>query len=516
MATVYSLVCWGGRTGKTVSISASTDVVTLTKHGVRTGQKLWPSGTLPAELNSSTPVYGRATGIDTFTLHTSSAGAIANTGQITFAGSSTYSAVVLKSDLVASPATALSAYGLSDLSRWGASGSERIYDGIASWKSGRSGAGRTDVEVCEIGEAFTDIITSQIDVTVPSSASNIVSTINGKRSAGFHYGKFPQNTLVGLTLDRGYVLYTVSGIYSMLNMQRYRDSVDGITIYSANYVDYALYFGLQATAANCLIYCTYAYGNGIAFTGALGRAINNTIVGFNRGIETRWSVKGCEIFNNLITKCGQAFTSDDQSGGFFYNNIAIGNTTTQWPTPPSWLEYASHNYGPADNAWMSSGAVRYTIATTDFVDWANNDFRPASATSPQVDTALVPYSGIPYDIAGNVRPSYKGGAATEIDGGPYEFDHGYGPWPSSTTVTFQGIVAGSEIHIYDSAGNELVGVESCDANHALTWSIPANPVVIVTIIKRGLRWMKFSYTSEAGAQSLPIFQNADLGYNNPA
>ena len=69
----------------------------------------------------------------------------------------TFESVVLKSDLVASPATALSAYGLSDLSRWGASGSERIYVGIVSWNAGRSGAGRTDVEVCEIGEAFTDI-----------------------------------------------------------------------------------------------------------------------------------------------------------------------------------------------------------------------------------------------------------------------------------------------------------------------------------------------------------------------
>lgn len=53
MATVYSLVCWGGRTGKTVSISASTDVVTLTRHGVRTGMKLWPSGTTVADQTTS-------------------------------------------------------------------------------------------------------------------------------------------------------------------------------------------------------------------------------------------------------------------------------------------------------------------------------------------------------------------------------------------------------------------------------------------------------------------------------
>ena len=117
MAQVFSLIAWGGRTGKTVSISASTDVVTLTNHGLRDGTKLWPSGTLPGELNTSTPVYARSTAANTFTLHTSSAGAIANTGRILFAGSSTYAAVVLKSDLVADPSNALAPYGLSDLSR---------------------------------------------------------------------------------------------------------------------------------------------------------------------------------------------------------------------------------------------------------------------------------------------------------------------------------------------------------------------------------------------------------------
>ena len=70
MATVYSLVCWGGLTGKVVSISATTDVVTLTNHGLRNGAKLWPSGTLPSELNTSTPVYARSTGTNTFTLLT--------------------------------------------------------------------------------------------------------------------------------------------------------------------------------------------------------------------------------------------------------------------------------------------------------------------------------------------------------------------------------------------------------------------------------------------------------------
>lgn len=450
MATVYSLVCWGGRTGKTVSISASTDVVTLTKHGVRTGMKLWPSGTLPAELNSSTPVYGRATGIDTFTLHTSSAGAIANTGQITFAGSSTYSAVVIKSDLVASPATALSTYGLSDLSRWGASGSERIYDGLASWNAGRSGAGRTDIEVAEIGEAFTEIYTAQLVVNVPSAGNQIVTSINGKRTAGFHAGAVPKSTLVDQELAGGFICHTPSGSpYSIIQLTRYRDTIDGFTIFSTNSgaPTFAVDIGVQCSVKNCIFRSTTNIGTAIALRSALSEAINNLIFGWYRGFEPYPDQSGIRVMNNIVTKCNSGFPTNSAIRGFYYNNIVVGNSVSDWSTQPTSMEHASNNFGPSGAAWMATGAVRYTIATTDFADWANNDFRPASATSPQVDTGIYPYDGLTYDLAGNVRPSYKGGAATEIDGGPYEYDHGYGPWPASATINLSNIVSGSRVLI---------------------------------------------------------------------
>lgn len=96
----------------------------------------------------------------------------------------------------------------------------------------------------------------------------------------------------------------------------------------------------------------------------------------------------------------------------------------------------------------------------------------------------------------------------------------------TTTVTFAGVNAGSEIRVYlsdgpdGSAGTEVAGLDSCVANQQLTWDVYSagspNNNVWIHILKRGLRWMKFSYTSKVGAQSIPIFQNADLGYNNPA
>lgn len=35
MAQVFSLVCWGGANGKSVTVSNTTDLVTLTNHGLR-------------------------------------------------------------------------------------------------------------------------------------------------------------------------------------------------------------------------------------------------------------------------------------------------------------------------------------------------------------------------------------------------------------------------------------------------------------------------------------------------
>jgi len=94
------------------------------------------------------------------------------------------------------------------------------------------------------------------------------------------------------------------------------------------------------------------------------------------------------------------------------------------------------------------------------------------------------------------------------------------------TVTFSGVVAGSEIRVYlpdgpgGSAETEVAGLDSCAANQQLSWPVysPGSPnnTVWIHILKRGLRWMKFHYVSELGTQSIPIFQNPDLGYNNPA
>lgn len=88
-----------------------------------------------------------------------------------------------------------------------------------------------------------------------------------------------------------------------------------------------------------------------------------------------------------------------------------------------------------------------------------------------------------------------------------------------TTVTFDGVNAGSEIRVYLPDGSEAAGVESCDDNHVLTWSVfasgSANNVVRIVIVHPDYKIKEFSYTSRIGAQSIPVQQEPDKWYSNP-
>ena len=90
----------------------------------------------------------------------------------------------------------------------------------------------------------------------------------------------------------------------------------------------------------------------------------------------------------------------------------------------------------------------------------------------------------------------------------------------STTVTFDGVHAGSEIRVQLPDSSEAAGVETCDDNHALTWSVyasgSANNTVRIVIVHPDYKIKEFSYTSRVGAQSIPVQQEPDKWYSNPA
>ena len=184
MATVYSLVCWGGRTGKSVVASNSSGLIfTLTDHGLRDGTALVFSGTsAPGNVTFGTTYYVKRLTTSTFAIYTEQE----LTNRV--AWSSAGSGVIAKSRLMLD-------YFDQYPGRWGDAGSERCYDGIITWEAARTGNTTTfNTEVCELGQAFTDIhpyigngsYSTKIDLPVASTV--ITATINGQPTEAFHYG----------------------------------------------------------------------------------------------------------------------------------------------------------------------------------------------------------------------------------------------------------------------------------------------------------------------------------------
>ena len=87
------------------------------------------------------------------------------------------------------------------------------------------------------------------------------------------------------------------------------------------------------------------------------------------------------------------------------------------------------------------------------------------------------------------------------------------------TLTFDGVQAGSEIRAYlNSTGAELFGVESCDENHAFA-GVPyfgSGQYCTVRIVNSAYRIKEFSYTVPGVDQVIPVQQEPDKWYSNPA
>jgi hypothetical protein len=567
VATINSLICWGGSAGRSVTVSNTTDLVTLTNHGLRNATGVaFTSGTLPTvtgtALALNTIYYAKWIAASTYELYREAA----LTNKIDF--TSTGSSLIMKS-----------AYylGLSDKSRWTTGGVERIYEGLAAWNTGRAGAANTDEEVCEIGMAWDDIITS-LSINVPSGASTITSSISGVRTGAFHFG-------VQLA---GYVLRSASSSASILALAAPNCVADGITIYTPTNSGYYLVNlnGLGATLKNSIVRgAATGTGPGVSLTTVTSKLINSVITGCSSGVMLPAYIDGILVANCTITKNVNGFNYAAGYGAniqaYLYNNISIGNTTANYVSGLTNLRYATCNAGGAGEAWtFGTGATRVEITeaspfSATFASWGTStpavtdDFKPASATSLLTENGVQYYGAAPVDVAGSVRPSYPGAAyntavtagsfvaglsytiaavgttdftligasantagvtfkATGVgsgtgtatlnaqhDVGAYEYDLGYGGWPATTTVTFSGVAANSEIRVYDSASNEVAGIEDCAANQVLTWAVPSPAAVRIVIVNMAYRIMDFIYTSQPGNQTVPVQPEPDKWYNNP-
>lgn len=447
MAIIYSLICFGGRTGKTATFTVSGSVVNLTNHGLRDGKGVafTSTGTLPTGLTAGTIYYVRSTALNTFTLHSTKVDALSNTGQVTFTttGSGTHNA---KGEYFLSLTPA-------QLARYGVAGSERIYDGLLSWHTARNSlCTEYDEEWAEIGEAFTEVSTSGMTLSMQSARNVITPTVNGAVTEAFHAGGYLS----------GYIKHHNNSAGSNLQISSYRAIVEGITLLSQTSSAAAVSTAHGSSVDKCFVvggFPGHASSVGIFVVGALASATNNTVVGFAEGVRFQQYAYGTLFANNLLTKNTQGvYTTSgttSQIFGYIYNNISVGNTTANWHTQSAQIERATNNAGASgDTIWTKSGGTSLTCSTADFVDWNNNDFRLANG-SVLIDSGAAFFGFPTQDIARNERPAYAGGGAEQVDVGPFEKDRGFGPRPASHTLTLRNVAIGSRILVESQDGGTV-------------------------------------------------------------
>lgn len=90
----------------------------------------------------------------------------------------------------------------------------------------------------------------------------------------------------------------------------------------------------------------------------------------------------------------------------------------------------------------------------------------------------------------------------------------------TANVAFLDVAADSEIRVYLADMTELAGIETCAADQVLTWSVyssgSANNTVRIVIVHPAYKIKEFTYLSQAGSQSIPVQQELDKWYSNPA
>ena len=377
MATVYSLVCWGGKDGKTVTMTvASPCVVSLTNHGLRdgTGVVFSTTGALPTGVTAGTTYYSRSTATDTFNLYDTAAHAIAggSTGIVNTSGSQS------------GTHTAKGAYYLGltteQKARYGSSGSERIFDGLKSWYANRSAATLSpyDSEVCEIGEAFTDTDSAgTLTIALVSASVTITSAVNGERSGAFHSGD----------INVGYLYYYSKNIgSSAIALSTPNCTVDGLRVHA---------YGTSTTAVstskmfcvvkNCVIQGRQTGGNGsqvgIGANAPASNIYNNIVYNVQIGISVAGyqNARGSTIYNNLCTACVHGvYSTSSMSGDLTVcNNVAVGNTNN-WGNKA----YIPTCASASGNAGESTDFVTVTFSNSSGLLLANQAAHGFSANGP--------------------------------------------------------------------------------------------------------------------------------------
>lgn len=509
MATVYSLICWGGKDGKSVTVNATTDLVTLTNHGLRNSKGVqFVSGTLPTvsgtALALNTTYYAKWISSSTFELYYDSA----LTSKIDF--TSTGASLVMKGSYY---------QGLSDTSRWGT----RIYDGRVSWNTARAAVATVfDTEVAELGDDYDDLVGASWSCTIPAAAVEMTSMVNGVRGNGWHGG----------VIGAGYVASAANGGYTALSSGNVQDfTFDGFSAQT------------QSTSANgnALMTSTRggnivknmivsgastSFGVGVNLNGAMTKVQNCLITGLLRGLVTGSYTYGSLFANNTVVGNGTGIYAESSGAstyGKYYNNTVYGNTTNWSRAAPAAVEGATKNTGQSGDAiaaWaVGAGSSSVTVTSSDFANYAGGDYRPASSSSLLYDAGSDYYGRLAFDLGDNEVPNYNNGGSEGIDIGCFEFNNGYGNHPSSDYygLEFTGLIAGSKVKVF-TTGTDTELFSDTNSSTTETWSVNSSSTAVVdyTIQKAGYYPIRVTGVTVTGGPdgilATPIQQVIDRAY----
>ena len=521
MATVHSLVCWGGRTGKVVTMTiASPCVVTSTNHGLRNGGRLVFSttGALPTGITAGVTYYAKSTAANTFNLYDTKANAIAGgtTGRINTSGS--------QSGTHTAKSVLMLEYFTQYAGRWGDPGGERCYDGLISWHTARTSVVLgVDEEVCELGEAFTEMLTGAAHLTVGMNAGavRIEPRVNGVITEAFHYGNVSAATASGVRYGFVFEATNPGANISMLTLLSRNAFAEGFTVarLTSHYTVTGVVLNFGAVAMRMISVSNYTVsGAGFAVSGTGPGAVCKQCLsmGWGSGFSGPQTVEQYGFYDCIATKNGTGFFSSTSNSWLIaINNISLGNTTN-WSVSTG-HRLSTNNLGGTGEAWMTSGGSRIEVTESSpfssvFVDWANNDLRPASASSPQVDAGVEYYTALNYDIAFNERPNYNNGGPEGVDIGPYEFDNGFGPHPITASLTLTGLISGTDVVVREAGTSTILdSVDSTSGSWSYTYGAAHN--VDIDVIKPGMVIVTFrNLALTAESSTLPVSQQFDRNY----
>lgn len=504
MATIYSLVCWGGKDGKSPTADHTTDRFTLTNHGVRDAMPVqFVGGTPPAGLSASTNYYCKVVAAgSTFDLYTDTG----LTAKATFTDNGT--GWVMKSGYY---------MGLPSKTRWTYSSVEYIFDSIEAWNTYHTTtnpASAFDTHYCEIGEAFTSYQGgTALTITVPSAQNIIWTKVNGVRSDGWHSGGIPV-TSVPTALSAGFVycVNAANGSADSIKLNRYGDYVDGFTVLVTATTGVGSCVTLNKGLTGCYRMNLVGYSTSVPtrclyMSEAITYGIGNQILKGSRGAEITNFKAGLVCANNTISGAATGMYATTGPNGFYYNNISLGNTTNWAAATLTAVEGSSNNAGLSGEAWVVGSGTRVTMATTDFNNFASNDFSPAASTSPQVNAGVNFYGYPALDIADGLRPSYEDGTDV-IDIGAHEWDFGNTP---PLTVTITPLVAGSTVRVF-AAGTQTERASTTNSGTSYNPSGVLVEAVDITIYKDGYLPRRLTNVTLSEGLTIESTQTIDRAY----